>query len=99
MNQVLVTLGMQEILCKGELCGQVYKGLLTSPIIEKETLEFWSAYEDAVDKTMLSEVEVLENKMHQYNFHVSFDGNRFLGADVDLQIYPSCMAMSFSIPD
>jgi hypothetical protein len=31
--------------------------------------------------------------------NVSFDGNRFLGADVDLQIYPSCMAMSFSIPD
>lgn len=98
MFDVKIVMEGQVIPCNGRLFGQLFKGRLSEPIRQKAVLEFWNEYEKAVTNVLLSEIEKLESKMSVFRFHVLVDGTRFTSSNVDLQIYPSTMMLSFKFP-
>ncbi len=95
-----IVLGDQKLDCKVRFEEQsgIYFGTLLGSIEDKEALKFWMDYEDAVNGIMLQEVDFLEQEMSGHSFRVVLGNDEFGGADVDLQIYPSTLAVSFTIP-
>lgn len=98
MIEIAVVLEGQTIPCEGKFYDQVYKGRLSNPIEEKKVLEFWNEYESAVNNLLLTEVDTLESNMTEFQFFVLVNGMKFSGSEIDLQIYPSAMTLSFSVP-
>lgn len=47
---------------------------------------------------MFSIVDILDHEMMEQPFGILIEENLYQGADLDLQIYPSTLAVSFSIP-
>ncbi len=101
MPMAKIILGDQEFDCEAELRGETatYCGTLPSPIRDSQALSFWEAYENAVEGMMLKAVEILEQQMANQSFRVVVDDREYLGADVDLQVFPTAGDVSFTLPE
>ena len=99
MIRAKILLGDQEFECEVEVrSGAVtYYGTLPSPIDDKQALDFWRAYEEAVTGTMLREVEALEQQLASESCRVVIGDKEYQGASIDLQVFPSTNAFSFTI--
>lgn len=100
MATVKIVLGSQTFECEVVTRDheRTYRGKLPGAIDDKEALRFWAEYEEVVTGCMFRHVDSLEREMKSHPFRVLFGKNEYLGADVDLQIYPSTLAVSFTIP-
>lgn len=99
MKEVELILGGQKINCiVDSQDGVTYLGKLLTSIADGHVLSFWKSFEEAVDGMMLTHVSnLLEKQMVEFNFIILFNDTELLGHEVDLQIFPSNLDMSFKL--
>jgi len=93
-----VLLGKQLIECHIQSeSNKSYVGKMLAPIEDKHILNYWVEYESAVNNMLLMEVDRLEHEMKNYNFQIFLNDKILDGENIDLQIFPSNLGISFNV--
>lgn len=99
VNRATIILGEQTLDCLlDEGLGPNFGGTLSAPIQDGPSLEFWTEFEQTVNAVMLTRLDQLQREMFEYDFIVRLNGIELAGAEIDLQIYPSSLDVSFVAP-